>query len=95
MDAVEAPTEVAVRYIVSDLIYPLVTKNQPHYRVRWKYYRRANDQTDEPRKQLLQDVPKLVRGVQLEGELVVIQQAGENIQNFKNGLGRAIMVHLL
>ncbi len=39
MDAVEAPTEVAVRYIVSDLIYPLVKNNQPHYRVRWKYYR--------------------------------------------------------
>jgi hypothetical protein len=50
VDAVEAPTEVAVRYIVSDLIYPLVKNNQPHYRVRWKYYRKANEQTDEPRR---------------------------------------------
>ena len=61
VDAVEAPTEVAVRYIVSDLIYPLVKNNQPHYRVRWKYYRKANEQTEEGRQQLLQDVPKLVR----------------------------------
>ena len=47
MDAVEVPTEVAVRYpyIVSDLIYPLVKNNQPHYRVRWKYYRRSTDKT--------------------------------------------------
>ena len=66
MDAVEAPTEVAVRYIVSDLLYPLIKNNQPHYRVRWKYYRKANEQTDEPRQQLLQDVPKLVRNFEAD-----------------------------
>jgi hypothetical protein len=60
VDAVDAPTEVAVRCIVSDLIYPLVMNKQLHYRVRWKYYRRANEQTEEPRQQLLHDVPKLV-----------------------------------
>ncbi len=86
MDAVEAPTEVAVRYIVSDLIYPLVKNNQPHYRVRWKYYRRANEQTDEPRQQLLQDVPKLVRGVQLEGELVVINKPVRTSKTSRTGL---------
>ncbi len=67
MDAVEAPTEVAVRYIDSDLIYPLVKNNQPHYRVRWKYYRKANEQTDE--QQLLQDVPKLVRNFEADWQL--------------------------
>ena len=69
MDAVEAPTEVAVRYIVSDLIYPLVKNNQPHYRVRWKYYRKANEKTDEPLRQLLQDVPKLVRNFEADWQL--------------------------
>ena len=48
VDAVEAPTEVAVRYIVSDLLYPLVKNNQPHYRVRCKIYRNS-----ERRRQLL------------------------------------------
>jgi hypothetical protein len=66
VDAVEAPTEVAVRYIVSDLIYPLMKNNQPHYRVRWKYYRKANEQTDEPRQQLLRDVRKLARNLEAD-----------------------------
>jgi hypothetical protein len=56
VDAVEAPTQVAVRYIVSDLIYPLAKNNQPQYRVRCKIYRKANGQIDEPRRQLVQDV---------------------------------------
>jgi hypothetical protein len=61
MDAVDATTEVVpvVCYIVSDLIYPLAKNNQPHFRAMWKYYRKANEQTDEPRRrrQLLQGVP--------------------------------------
>ena len=47
----------------------MVKNNQPHYRVRWKYYRKANEQTDEPRQQLLQDVPKLVRNFEADWQL--------------------------
>ena len=61
VDEIEAPTETTVRYIVSGLLYPLIKNNQPHYRVRWKYYRKANEQTEEPRTQLLDDVPLMVR----------------------------------
>jgi hypothetical protein len=50
VDSVEAPTEVAVRYIFSDLIYPLAKNSQPHYRVRCKIYRKVNS---ERRRQLL------------------------------------------
>ena len=36
VDAVEAPAEVAVRCIVSDIIYPVAKNKQPRHRVRWK-----------------------------------------------------------
>ena len=32
----KAPAEVAVRYIVGDIIYPVAKNNQPRHRVRWK-----------------------------------------------------------
>lgn len=57
VDAVEAPNGVAVRSIVSEFLHP---EEQPTtlYRVRWKNYRRNNEQTEEGRQNLLQeDVP--------------------------------------
>ena len=51
--------ETTAMYI-SKLIKPVIHNKKPAYLVRWKYYR-ASDDTIEPRDQLLEDVPKLVR----------------------------------
>ena len=83
VDEVEAPTETTVRYIVSGLLYPLIKNNQPHYRVRWKYYRKANEQTEEPRTQLLDDVPLMVRRFEEDWQVEFIRtETGWKIKSF-------------
>jgi len=83
VDEVEAPTETTVRYIVSGLLYPLIKNNQPHYRVRWKYYRKANEQTEEPRTQLLDDVPLIVRRFEEDWQVEFLRtETGWKIMSF-------------
>ena len=49
-----------VKQIVSKLIKPVIRNGEPSYQVRWKYLK-PKDDTIEPRKNLIEDVPKIVK----------------------------------
>lgn len=49
------------KFIVSKIIEPQVQNGQPGYIVAWKGYLKASDNTWEPRENLIEDVPKLVK----------------------------------
>ena len=49
----------------------------------WKYYRKANEQTEEKRDNLLQDVPKLVRNFEADWRIEwVLAEDGWKILSF-------------
>lgn len=56
-------------FTIAKLIKPVFRDKKPCYVVRWKGYG-PNDDTIEPRDQLLEDVPKLVRKFERENEVI-------------------------
>lgn len=60
VDQIQNKIKDTEKFTVSKLIKPVFFNKKPAYIVRWKYYR-AKDDTTEPRENLLEDVPKLVR----------------------------------
>jgi hypothetical protein len=56
-------------FIVSKLIKPVIRNKQPYYVVRWKYYT-AKDDTEEPRENLIIDVPKMVNQFEKDNNVV-------------------------
>ena len=58
--AVENELNEPERYQISKLIKPLYHNKEPSYVVRWKGYT-SKDDTIEPRKQLIEDVPKMIK----------------------------------
>jgi hypothetical protein len=54
----ENKVTVPDRFIISKIIKPTIKNGEPHYEVAWKNYRNQN--TEEPRSNLLEDVPKIL-----------------------------------
>ena len=75
IDIVNQATATEQKYVISGLMYPLIKNNQIHYRVRWKYYRKANEQTEEPRVKLLDDIPLMVRRFEEDWKLEFVGTA--------------------
>lgn len=48
------------QFEVSKIVKRVMIDGEPHYRVKWKGYRKASDDTVEPRASLLQDIPKML-----------------------------------
>ena len=66
---VQNKIERTEKYKVSKLIRPVFKNKKPAYVVRWKYYGEKDD-TIEPRDQLLEDVPKVVKKFEKDHEIV-------------------------
>ena len=58
---VENPVQITEKYVVAELIKPVMNKKVRSYLVRWRHFPSKKDFTVEPRSNLLHDVPKMVK----------------------------------
>lgn len=61
-------------YNINRLIRPLVQNNQAYYEVKWKGYQETSN---EPRNELLQDIPKIVRLYEKKNKVIWTKQRGK------------------
>jgi len=54
---VQNETDQPEMFKVSKIVQPLIKNNEAYYEVAWKGYRKKSDNTNEPRDQLLKDIP--------------------------------------
>lgn len=60
IEEVQKEIEQPARYKVSSLVRPVMRGGVRSYEVKWTNYRKAKDNTIEPREKLMEDVPKMV-----------------------------------